>query len=211
MDILKLLIQKLFSSDRTQEDVVRELKTNGETGNEENHQEENKITFILLPAFGDSKEYKITVWHFKVGDIVQKGNILCEIENKKLYSEMYRVLKTGGHFLFYDILKKGDEEVSYPMPWASTIDLSFLFKVEEMDHLLQDLGMIHQQTTDQTQAGIDFFDTLITRLKEFGPPKMGLNVLMGETTKPKLMNLLSHLKSEKLELKSGVYKKIKAE
>ena len=36
---------------------------------------------------------------------------------------------------------------------------------------------------------------------------MGLNVLMGETTKPKLMNLLSHLQSGELELKSGVFKK----
>jgi ubiquinone/menaquinone biosynthesis C-methylase UbiE len=144
-------------------------------------------------------------------DVVWTQHVQMNIpDKKKMYSEMYRVLKTGGHFLFYDILKKGDEEVSYPMPWATTIDLSFLFKVEEMDHLLQDLGMIHQQTTDQTQAGIDFFDTLITRLKEFGPPKMGLNILMGETTKPKLMNLLSHLKSEKLELKSGVYKKNKS-
>jgi hypothetical protein len=44
-------------------------------------------------------------------------------------------------------------------------------------------------------------------LKEFGPPKMGLNVLMGETTKPKLMNLLTHLKTGKPELKSGVYRK----
>ncbi|WP_052158350.1 hypothetical protein [Lacinutrix jangbogonensis] len=52
-----------------------------------------------------------------------------------------------------------------------------------------------------------FFDALVARLKEFGPPKMGLNVLMGETTKPKLMNLLGHLKTGELELRSGVYQK----
>ncbi|MEP0262906.1 methyltransferase domain-containing protein [Dokdonia sp.] len=141
-------------------------------------------------------------------DVVWTQHVQMNIpDKKKLYSEMHRVLKTGGHFLFYDILKKGDEEISYPMPWASTVYLSFLFKAEEMDHLLQDLGMIHKQTIDQTQAGIGFFDILVARLKEFGPPKMGLNVLMGETTKPKLMNLLRHLKEGKLELKSGVYKK----
>ena len=44
-------------------------------------------------------------------------------------------------------------------------------------------------------------------MKEFGPPKIGLNALMGETTKQKLVNVLGHLKSGELELKSGVYKK----
>ena len=93
------------------------------------------------------------------------------------------------------------------MPWASNSNLSFLFKAEEMDTILNDLGFSKIQSTNQTQLGIDFFDKLVAKLQESGPPKIGLNVLMGETTKSKLMNLLSHLKSGKLELKSGVYKK----
>ena len=93
------------------------------------------------------------------------------------------------------------------MPWASLADHSFLFKAEEMDSFLIEFGLTKEQSTNQTQAGIDFFDAFVTRLKISGPPKMGLNVLMGDTTKPKLMNLLSHLKSGVLELQSGVYKK----
>ena len=93
------------------------------------------------------------------------------------------------------------------MPWANTSELSFLFKEEEMDGYLTGLGLTKEKSTDQTKAGIVFFDALVAKLKEFGPPKMGLNVLMGETTKPKLMNLLNHLKSGELELRSGVYKK----
>ena len=130
------------------------------------------------------------------------------IPNKKqFYSEINRVLKPGGYFLFYDILRKGNGEVNYPMPWANAADYSFLFKAEDMEGFLEEFGLTKEQSTNQTQAGIDFFDALVAKLKEFGPPKMGLNVLMGETTKPKLMNLLSHLKTGELELKSGVYKK----
>lgn len=161
----------------------------------------NKTTFIQ----GDA-----TILPFKDStfDVVWTQHVQMNIPNKKqFYSEINRVLKTGGYFLFYDILKKGDEEVKYPMPWASKIDYSFLFKAEEMDGYLTELGLTKEQSTNQTQAGIDFFDALVAKLKEFGPPKIGLNVLMGDTTKPKLMNLLSHLKSGKLELKSGVYKK----
>ena len=48
---------------------------------------------------------------------------------------------------------------------------------------------------------------MLSKIKEFGPPKIGLNVLMGETTKPKLLNLLEHFKNGSLILESGVYKK----
>jgi ubiquinone/menaquinone biosynthesis C-methylase UbiE len=141
-------------------------------------------------------------------DVVWTQHVQMNIPGKEnLYSEISRVLKPGGHFLYYDILKKEDGEINYPMPWATTSDMSFLFKETDMDSFLTQFGLTKEQSNDQTQAGIVFFDTLVAKLKEFGPPKMGLNVLMGETTKPKLMNLLGHLKSGELELKSGVYKK----
>ena len=161
----------------------------------------NKTNFIQGNAtqlpFGD-----------KTFDVVWTQHVQMNIPNKKkFYSEINRVLKTDGYFLFYEILRKENGEINYPMPWASLAKHSFLFKEEEMDRFLNEFGLTKVQSTNQTQAGIDFFDALITRLKESGPPKMGLNVLMGDTTKPKLMNLLAHLKSGELELKSGVYKK----
>jgi len=161
----------------------------------------DKTTFIQ----GDATELP---FNDKTFDVVWTQHVQMNIPNKKkFYSEINRVLKTGGYFLFYDILRKGNSEVNYPMPWASLADQSFLFKAEEMDSFLNEFELTKKQSTNQTQAGIDFFDVLVTRLKESGPPKMGLNVLMGDTTKSKLMNLLTHLKSGKLELKSGVYKK----
>ncbi len=161
----------------------------------------NKTTFIQ----GNATELPFEDNTF---DVVWTQHVQMNIpDKKKFYSEIIRVLKTGGYFLFYDVLKKGDGEISYPMPWASNANLSFLFKAKEIDVILKEFGLTKEQSTDQTQAGIDFFDSLVARLKEFGSPKMGLNVLMGETTKPKLMNLLNHLKNGELELKSGVYKK----
>ena len=161
----------------------------------------NKTTFVQ----GDAAELPFDDNNF---DVVWTQHVQMNIpDKKKFYSEINRVLKPGGYFLFYDILKKGDGEVNYPMPWASTSDMSFLFKEIEMAGFLTQLGLTREQSNDQTQSGIDFFNALVTKLKEFGPPKMGLNVLMGETTKPKLMNLLTHLKTGELELRSGVYRK----
>ncbi|NJB70041.1 ubiquinone/menaquinone biosynthesis C-methylase UbiE [Saonia flava] len=161
----------------------------------------NNTTFIQ----GDATELPFENQTF---DVVWTQHVQMNIpDKKKFYSEINRVLKEGGYFLYYEILRKGTGEINYPMPWASDSNLSFLFKEEEMHNLLKGLGLASKQTNDQTQAGIAFFNTLLARLKDFGPPKIGLNVLMGETTQPKLMNLLAHLRSGDLELKSGVYKK----
>lgn len=161
----------------------------------------NKTTFIQ----GNATDLPFEDNSF---DVVWTQHVQMNIpDKKKFYSEISRVLKSDGYFLFYDILKKGNGEVNYPMPWANDSNLSFLFKSKEMDGFLDEFALTKLQSTNQTQAGIDFFDTLVTRLKEFGLPIMGLDVLMGESTKPKLMNLLTHLKTGELELKSGVYKK----
>ena len=162
---------------------------------------DNKTSFIQGDAtslpFGDN-----------TFDVIWTQHVQMNIPNKeKFYSEISRVLKSGGHFLYYDILKKGDGEVNYPMPWASKSDISFLFKEKDMDNFLTQFALTKEQSNDQTQYGIDYLNALFAKLKEFGPPKIGLNALMGETTKPKLINLLGHLKSGELELKSGVYKK----
>ncbi|WP_343485493.1 methyltransferase domain-containing protein [Allomuricauda sp. d1] len=127
-------------------------------------------------------------------------------EKKKFYSEIKRVLRHRGLFLYYDIFKNNDDIVEYPMPWASSAAHSFLFKTNQMNEILNELGFKQLSTKNQTKAGTAFFEALVIRLKEFGPPKMGLNVLMGQSTKPKLLNLLGHLKSGALMLESGIYK-----
>lgn len=162
---------------------------------------DSKTTFIQ----GDATELPFADNSF---EIVWTQHVQMNVPNKsKFYSEINRVLKTGGHFLFYEILKKGDSPIQYPMPWASVADHSFLFQAAAMEGYLKELGLTKEQSTNQTQAGIAFFEALLDKLQKSGPPKIGLNVLMGETTKSKLMNLMEHLKNGALELQSGVYRK----
>ncbi|MEQ9404848.1 MAG: class I SAM-dependent methyltransferase [Cyclobacteriaceae bacterium] len=139
-------------------------------------------------------------------DIVWTQHAQMNIPDKsRLYSEISRVLKSGGHFMYYDIFRKTDEEVTYPMPWAGSADMSFLITTEEMHQILSKFGLSATSAIDQTDAGIHFFETMFTKMKEQGPPKIGLNILMGESTKPKLMNLADHLKRGVLMLQSGVH------
>lgn len=141
-------------------------------------------------------------------DVVWTQHVQMNIPDKqKFYSEAYRVLRSGGHFLYYDIFRKSDGDVTYPMPWAPHEELSFLINNNEMAQIVEELGFIPKSKTDQTDAGIEFFTSLLARIKAYGPPKLGLNVLMGESTKPKLTNLLEHFQKGVLLLESGIYQK----
>lgn len=141
-------------------------------------------------------------------DAVWTQHVQMNIEDKfRFYSEISRVLKDDGTLIYYDIFRIGDEDVTYPVPWANDTSISFLGTTTAMDHILKDLGFTCSKTTDQTKKGIEFLYKLFANLKKNGPPKLGLNVLMGSLTKEKLKNILLGLEDDKIMLQSGIYKK----
>ncbi|MEM9328039.1 MAG: methyltransferase domain-containing protein [Bacteroidota bacterium] len=141
-------------------------------------------------------------------DMVWTQHVQMNIPDKELlYAEISRVLKPGGRFLYYDIFKAKEGSITYPMPWAESQELSFLIRPDEMQRHLVDNGMEQVYAKDQTEAGVQFFEGLFSKIKASGPPKLGLNVLMGDSTQTKLTCLMQHLEQRLLRLESGVYLK----
>ena len=76
-----------------------------------------------------------------------------------------------------------------------------------MDDILERLCFKNLQISDQTENGKQFLIKLFNKLKADGPPKLGLNVLMGSSTKDKLENLLRGMEEGEIILQSGIYVK----
>lgn len=139
-------------------------------------------------------------------DVVWTQHVQMNIENKaQFYSEIKRVSKPGGLFLYYDIFEKNGEGIDFPVPWADDNSISFLFNTRKLDEELGQLGMEKIQSKDQTKKGIEFFEAIISQLDINGPPKIGLHLLMGDSAREKLGNVLKALKEGKIELESGIY------
>ena len=139
-------------------------------------------------------------------DVVWTQHVQMNIHDKaKFYAEIRRVLTDGGKLIYYDIFKTDGQDVDYPVPWANDASVSYLGTIANMDNLLNDLEFTRLQITDQTFQAIQFLDGLFEKLKMNGAPKLGLNVLMGDSTKVKLSNILKGLDEEKIELQSGIY------
>ena len=142
-------------------------------------------------------------------DVVWTQHVQMNIEDKsRFYSEMKRVLKDNGIFIYYDIFRLNGKDINYPVPWANDPSVSFLATTTEMDHILRELGFSKSQSTDQTYKATQFLVGLFEKVKKNGLPKLGLNVLMGDATKEKLGNILKGLEEEKIALESGIYKKL---
>jgi SAM-dependent methyltransferase len=86
-------------------------------------------------------------------DVVWMQNVGMNIADKrKLYAEIYRVLKPGGRYAFQE-MTTGKAATSYfPLPWASDPADSFLVSAEEMQSLLGESGFITELFEDTSDV-----------------------------------------------------------
>jgi len=141
-------------------------------------------------------------------DVAWTQHVQMNIHDKtRFYSEISRVLTGNGIFVYYDIFRTGMDDLEYPVPWANDPSISFLGTILNMDNILSNLGLTKVQTTDQTDNAIGFFAAMFERNNKIGPKRLGMDLLMGDSTHEKFGNLLKGLKENKIVLQSGIYKK----
>jgi SAM-dependent methyltransferase len=74
-------------------------------------------------------------------DVVWMQNVGMNIADKrKLYAEVYRVLKPGGRFAFQEMTAGETATSYYPLPWATDPADNFLVSADEMHALLRESG-----------------------------------------------------------------------
>lgn len=141
-------------------------------------------------------------------DVVWTQHVQMNIENKQqFYAEINRVLEKNGVLIYYDIFKVKKNDIYYPVPWANDASISFLQTIKNMDRILKNLGFKQKRKTNQSIKAKDFLVNLFEKINTHGPPKLGLNMLMGSLTKEKLKNILNGLIEKKIVLESGIYQK----
>lgn len=111
-----------------------------------------------------------------------------------LFHEVWRVLKPGGVFGIYDVMREGDGEFSFPVPWATTADTSFVVSAANYRRLLEAVGFTIRKERNRREFAIEFFRQMRARAAQSGgPAPLGLHIVMGAATPEKVANMIGNL------------------
>jgi SAM-dependent methyltransferase len=111
-----------------------------------------------------------------------------------LGSEIYRVLKPGAVFGIYDIMKCGEGTITFPVPWASVPNESWLASPEEYKDALLESGFEIVCERNRGQFALKFFADLKARATaNDGPPPLGLPIIMGAEAPMKIQNMVENV------------------
>jgi ubiquinone/menaquinone biosynthesis C-methylase UbiE len=114
-------------------------------------------------------------------------------DKARLFSEARRVIKTGGRFGVYDIMRIGEGELPFPMPWAMTEATSFVERPESYRQLLAESGFEIEKERNRRDFALAVGREMREKFAREGMPALGPHVLMGATTKERLGNVMTVL------------------
>ena len=91
-----------------------------------------------------------------------------------LFSEMVRVTKPDGSIVVYDVMRTGEDDLTFPMPWSSTSEYSFVDTVDAYVKAAENAGLELLTVEDHAEMAVSFFNN-----PPSDPPPVNLGHLMG--------------------------------
>jgi ubiquinone/menaquinone biosynthesis C-methylase UbiE len=118
------------------------------------------------------------------------------IENKsKLFAEVRRVLAPSRLFGIYDVMRLAAGDLSYPVPWASGPESSFVADAASYRRLLEAEGFEVLQERSRRDFALEVFGQMRARAAAGGPAPLGLHVVMGADAAQKVKNMIRDISS----------------
>ena len=142
-------------------------------------------------------------------DVVWTEHAQMNVADKNRFlSEIVRVLKAGGRFVFHDVFQDDGGEPHYPLPWANDASINFLAEAASLQEIMRNSGLSILSWTDKSQQSLEWLAAVGEKLKKGGRPPLGLHLVMGENAKLKSQNLVRNLRERRIRIIQAVAGKI---
>lgn len=114
-------------------------------------------------------------------------------------AELSRVLRKDGILGIYDVMSVGSEDLSFPVPWATSAEESAVSSADEYKKVFGAVGFEVVTERNRRDFALEFFDQLrASTAASGGPPPLGLHILMGETAPLKVSNMIANISANKV-------------
>lgn len=141
-------------------------------------------------------------------DVVWMQNVGMNIaEKRRLYQELYRVLKPDGRFAFQEMVAGEGPTTYFPLPWATDPGENFLISLEEMRALLAQSGLFAAYFEDVSNAPLPAPATGTPENAAQAP--LSLSVYVNDLAQ-KAENATRSLQEGQIRLVRGVFRANKA-
>lgn len=99
------------------------------------------------------------------------------------------VVASGGRFAVYDIVRLGEGDIAYPVPWASDESQSFVEDCATYRDALEGAGF-EVVERNRLQFALEFFASQARAAEsQSGPPALGVHLIIGAEAPVKGVNL----------------------
>ena len=103
-----------------------------------------------------------------------------------LFADVARVLAPGGRFALFDLMERSGETLTFPVPWATDADGSFVVAPQVYRDAGLAAGLSLSAENDRADYGVAFFKRVMAA---DSPPPVGLHLIMGPTAGEKYGNV----------------------
>jgi len=127
-------------------------------------------------------------------DAAYMFHVGMNVENKsRLFAEVRRVLAPSGVFGIYDVMRVGAGELSFPVPWASGPESSFVSDAATYRRLLEAEGFEMLKERNRRDFAMEIFAQMRARGAGAGPAPLGLHIVMGASAGQKVKNMIGDI------------------
>ena len=114
-----------------------------------------------------------------------------------LFREVARVLKRGARFAIFDIVRTSDGELPFPLPWALTVDSSFVASTDDYCRALESGGFQITHQRSRRQFALEVMEK--RRAQAATGSVLAVHLLMGDNAPLMLKNVNQAIAAGTLE------------
>ena len=131
------------------------------------------------------------------------------VDKERLYAEIHRVLRPGGHLALHEIMAGPVAPLHFPVPWARGPEISFLRPPEEVRALITGIGFDESAWINDTASALRWFrERLAAADAASGElPPLGLHLVLGTDLGQMFRNLARNLQEDRVVVVQGVFER----